>query len=104
VRMADKLIASVSRLSRQCGVVNISELYRPTRPVTGIALLTTGAGANLHAVENYRILAWKNYCEVHVRFCTVLRFPERNAYIEAKCGAIRPSTTTYSNLRHLYCH
>jgi hypothetical protein len=27
---------TVSRLSRQCGVLNISQLYRPTRPVTGI--------------------------------------------------------------------
>jgi hypothetical protein len=27
---------SVSRLSRQCGIVNISEPYTPPRPVTGI--------------------------------------------------------------------
>jgi hypothetical protein len=30
---------SVSRLSRQCGILNISQPYRPTRPATGIALL-----------------------------------------------------------------
>jgi hypothetical protein len=30
---------SVSRLSRQCWILNISEPYRPAWPVTGIALL-----------------------------------------------------------------
>jgi hypothetical protein len=30
---------TVIRLSRQCGILNISHPYRPLRPVTGIALL-----------------------------------------------------------------
>jgi hypothetical protein len=30
---------SMSRFSRQCGILNISKLYRPQRPVTGIALV-----------------------------------------------------------------
>jgi hypothetical protein len=32
-------VPSVSRLSRQCAILNISKPYRPPRPVTGIALL-----------------------------------------------------------------
>jgi hypothetical protein len=40
VRRADNLIMpSLSRLSKQCGIFNISQPYRPPRPVTGIALL-----------------------------------------------------------------
>jgi hypothetical protein len=32
---------SMSRLSRQCGILNFSQPYRPRRLVTGIALLFT---------------------------------------------------------------
>jgi hypothetical protein len=34
------LLPSVSRLSRQCGILNISQPYRPPRLVTGTALLS----------------------------------------------------------------
>jgi hypothetical protein len=39
VRRADNLTAIVSRLSRQCGILNMLLLYMPPGPVTGIALL-----------------------------------------------------------------
>jgi hypothetical protein len=39
VRRADNLTTIVSRLSRQCGILNILQPYTPPRPVTGIALL-----------------------------------------------------------------
>jgi hypothetical protein len=38
---ADNLPANVSRLSRHCGILNISQPYRPPWPVTGRALFFT---------------------------------------------------------------
>jgi hypothetical protein len=39
VRRADNLTAICERLSRQCEILNISQPYRPPRPVMRIALL-----------------------------------------------------------------
>jgi hypothetical protein len=37
----------MSRLSRQCGILNISQPYRPLRTVTGIAFFTLLSEVNL---------------------------------------------------------
>jgi uncharacterized protein YunC (DUF1805 family) len=39
LQVASILQLTVSKLSRQCGILNISQPYRLPRPVTGIALL-----------------------------------------------------------------
>jgi hypothetical protein len=39
---------SMSRLSRQCGILDFSQLYRPPRPVTAIALIFFYAEYDVH--------------------------------------------------------
>jgi hypothetical protein len=52
----------VSRLSRQCGIINISQPYRPPRPVTGIALLffnkidTDKKSKHINTFENFFLI------------------------------------------------
>jgi hypothetical protein len=58
VGRAENLLPSVSRLSRQCGILNITQPYRLPRPITGIALLFTFTNCNysyIHKQMTHRL-------------------------------------------------
>jgi hypothetical protein len=54
---------SVSWLSRQCGIVNISQPYMPARPVTGISFFIDNFYASLLVAVNMETAWWSHSIE-----------------------------------------
>jgi hypothetical protein len=50
---------TVSRLSRQCGILNISQPYRPPMPVTGIAFTILGHVCDAKSKYRSKLLTMK---------------------------------------------
>jgi hypothetical protein len=55
----------MSRLSRQCGILNISQPYRPPRPVTAIALLFAFIG--IHNIKMHFAKVQVNLTHEYIR-------------------------------------
>jgi hypothetical protein len=47
------LLPSMSRLSRQCGILNMSQPYRPPRPLRGIAFILPSS--QTHRIKDRRM-------------------------------------------------
>jgi hypothetical protein len=60
---------SASRLSRQCGIHDISQPYRPPRPFTGIVFFNY---KNINLIECYKtdIYMYKIYIRISEHSCT----------------------------------
>jgi hypothetical protein len=85
---------SVSQLSRQCGILNISQPYRPPWPVIGIALLTWEIKLKMQNTHTYMYA----YVCVCVCVCARVRVCGRERERERERELFRNYRITFYNL------
>jgi hypothetical protein len=97
---------SVSRLSRQCGILNISQPCRPSRPVTGISFIwikrnigltctvcpkSRGGVLILHDIRT--TVSYFSVYVKHTKYCTIIIFTTFNNWKHTKYCTIIIFTT-----------